>query len=222
MLQFPLNILSPTSYCEEDYFVTEANIYAKKWIDQWPGWGENRLNRIVLIIGEKGSGKTHLANIWQKKSNAFKIKNETLISKEYINLKNDSFIIEDLEKFYQQEEEIFHFINFILNNDKFLLLSAGTSIDNLRFKLADLVSRLKGVMQIVLKSPDFLMIKQILFKNFSDKHIKVDDKLIEYLSKRVTRSYPAIRQLVEELDRLSLSNQKRLTIPFVQKHFNII
>ena len=88
-LRFPIS----KKYYEQDYFVSSNNYSAFKLIDGWPDWPGKWLN----IYGEKGSGKTHLSTILEKK-----IKKSRLISANKINnniiqdLNNlDCLIIED-------------------------------------------------------------------------------------------------------------------------------
>ena len=50
-------------FYEQDFFVSTNNFSAFKLIDNWPKWPGKWLN----IYGEKGSGKTHLSKILEKK-----------------------------------------------------------------------------------------------------------------------------------------------------------
>ena len=54
------------SFDENDYYVSKSNYFAKNIIEAWPKWEK----KIVNLAGEKYSGKTHLSNIFKKKSNA--------------------------------------------------------------------------------------------------------------------------------------------------------
>ncbi len=221
MVQVPFSILSKPTYLEEDYFVAESNYQAKKWIDQWPNWGNSSLSNISIIIGDYGSGKTHLAQIWLRKSHAIEITAKELISKDYLTKKADCYLLENFHNLINSEEEILHFINFVINNKKYLLITTEKSIADLNLKISDLYSRLSGMMLVHLKNPTSEMLEQILFKEFSDKQIKVDAKLVQYLSKRIARSYPEVKRIVEKLDILSLMTKKKLTIPLVQKELRI-
>ena len=50
-------------YYEQDYYVSKNNFTAYRLIESWPNWPGKWLN----IFGEKGSGKTHLSKILEKK-----------------------------------------------------------------------------------------------------------------------------------------------------------
>ena len=51
---------------EHDYFVSKSNFFAFNLIQNWPNW-----EKILNISGDKFSGKTHLAKIFQNKSKLY-------------------------------------------------------------------------------------------------------------------------------------------------------
>ncbi len=220
MSQIPFQIKHKSNYSQDDYFVTESNKVAKQWIDKWPDWGDAVLSNITIIYGEEGSGKTHLSKIWQAKSEAYEISKDSLSSKEYISENADALLLEDIDTLVGFDEHIFHLINFCINNKKFLVITLGRALPEVDFALPDLLSRLRAILQIHLEKPDQEMFEQIIFKNLSDRQIAVDPKVINYLAKRMDRSYPEISKIVKKLDELSLETQNKLTIPLIQKNFN--
>ena len=64
--QFSLNLENKLNHEKNNFLVSKCNKKAFDLIERWPNWQSRKL----IIIGQKGSGKTHLSNIWQKKSNA--------------------------------------------------------------------------------------------------------------------------------------------------------
>jgi len=216
--QVPFLIKSETSYVEDDFFVSDANVIAKKFIDQWPNWGDSPLSKILFLVGEEGSGKTHLVKIWQKKSNALALSIGDILNHGFNNIEVSCFIFENIHRYGQYSEDILHLVNFCLNNNKFLFITSLTNVDSINIKLQDLTSRLKSATNISLLGPDQEVTSQILMKYFSDRQIKIDHKIIKYLSVRVPRSYPAIKKVIEDIDYISLTNKKPITIPFLQKY----
>ena len=65
-----------TKYYEQDFYVSSNNFSAYKLIESWPKWPGKWLN----VFGSKGSGKTHLSKILEKKIEKVKILNETEVS----------------------------------------------------------------------------------------------------------------------------------------------
>ncbi|MEQ9115402.1 MAG: DnaA/Hda family protein [Rickettsiales bacterium] len=222
MSQVPFNIKSSPSYLEDDFFVSDVNVFAKKWVDSWPNWGEGGLNKIFVLIGEEGSGKTHLANIWGERANAIELNISNIVNKTYNSSESDNFVFEDVHKYQSYAEDIFYLLNYVINNGKYLFITSSKSIKLIDFKLKDLSSRLSGAILVDLLSPDENVISQVIMKYFSDRQMRIDQKTIKFLSVRVPRSYPNVKKILEEIDYLSLKNKMPVTIPFLQKYFDLI
>lgn len=210
-----LDIGKLNSFDEDDYIITESNLEVIKWICQWPNWGNGIYSNITFITGEKSSGKTHLTKIWSEKSDAVYINQEALVTKTYMNQSSRNFVLEDLEKL-SCEEDIFHFVEFVINNKNSLVITSERSPQDLPFALPDLRSRLNSVLMMKIKKPDSKMVEQILVKYFSDRQIAVSEAVIKYLIARVDFSYRKISQLVEKLDKASLEAHKNVSIPFIK------
>ena len=56
-------------YYEQDFYVASNNFSAYNLIESWPNWPGKWLN----IFGSKGSGKTHLSKILEKKIDKIKL-----------------------------------------------------------------------------------------------------------------------------------------------------
>ena len=63
MKQLPLELPFRQLAGRDDFIVSECNVLALASIDQWPNWRGNY--RALNIVGPSGSGKSHLAAIWQ-------------------------------------------------------------------------------------------------------------------------------------------------------------
>src|SRR5690606_34361507 len=62
--QLSLGLTLPVSYAREDFLVAPGNAAALAWIDRWPDWP----NGVLILYGQAGSGKTHLAQIWASRT----------------------------------------------------------------------------------------------------------------------------------------------------------
>ena len=62
--QLLLNFNQKKNFENDNFYVSKSNFLAYEILKKWPRWEKNILN----IYGEKYSGKTHLANIFKKKS----------------------------------------------------------------------------------------------------------------------------------------------------------
>ena len=61
--QLIFNFPFKKTYLSQDFYVSKNNFNAFKLIESWPQWP----SRFINIFGQKGCGKTHLANILSSK-----------------------------------------------------------------------------------------------------------------------------------------------------------
>ena len=126
-LKFPFS----KKYYEQDYFVSSNNFSAFKLIDSWPNWPGKWLN----IFGEKGSGKTHLSKILEKKIKKTKLIEASNIDNKIIEEISgiECLIIDSFEN--NIDENLFYSIlNQSKQIDNYLLINSTSSIHN-TFKL---------------------------------------------------------------------------------------
>ena len=90
---------------------------------KWPDWGKERFDRIILLYGEEGSGKTHLAHVWQSISNS---KFLTADSLHNLYFAEKSLILEDIENINPMT--LLHLINIVQEKGQYLLLTSNTSL----------------------------------------------------------------------------------------------
>ena len=204
------------SFDENDYYVSKSNYFAKNIIEAWPKWEK----KIVNLVGEKYSGKTHLSNIFKKKSNALYLYSnniEDMILKK-IKLSN-SIIIEDLDESFD-EKLLYSIFNLVEQDNKYLLISSNKPIDTMKFTLPDLLSRLKNCIIATIEQPDDELIYAIILKSFSDRQIKLDNKIIDFIIKRIARSYSKMHEFIYKIDELSLKKKKSINFKTVKEIIN--
>ena len=201
------------NFKENDFYVSKSNIHAYKIINNWPKWEKNFLN----IWGERFSGKTHLVNIFLEKSKGIKIDASEINDKFLDPLKhNKNIVIENLDENIN-EELIYTIINIAENENKFLLITSESAISELRFKLEDLVSRCKNFILSKIHNPDDDLIYALIIKNLSDRQILIDKKLIEYIVKRIDRSYSNIINFIYKIDKIGLKEKKSIDFKIIKK-----
>ncbi len=202
LFNFELN----KSFNKNDFFVSESNFYAYKLLLSWPKWEK----KIINIYGEKYSGKTHLVEIFLEKHNGLKINLKDLESYDLDELRfNENIIIDNISN--DLDESLFYsFIDIIEKYNKFLILTSNISLNDLNFKLDDLKSRLKNCLYAEIQKPDDILIKALITKNLADYQIAIESKLVDYISKRITRSYIKIREFVCTINEISLKKKNQL------------
>jgi len=211
--QLLLNFNFSKNYKKDDFFVSKSNFFAFNLIDTWPKWEKN----IINICGEKYSGKTHLSEIFLNKNKGKILDSKKFIFNETHNLRiYQNIILEDFNNDID-EESIFSLINFVDQNNKYLLINSLKPINEMNFNLKDLKSRAKNSLVAKIEDPDDQLIKVLLAKNFSDRQIKIDNKLIEFAAKRITRSYGKIFEFIYKIDEMSLKMKKSIDLKTIKK-----
>ena len=211
--KFPFSI----KYYEQDFFVSSNNFSAHKLIDSWPNWPGNWLN----IFGEKGSGKSHLSKILEKKIKGIElIKANNIDNKIVDNLKNLECLIIDDFNGKVDENLLYSLLNQSKLLDKCILINSSNSIKNYNFQLKDLKSRINSFIFIGIELPTDDLLKVIITKNFSDKQIKISPKLTEFIIKNVDRSYEKMSKFLKDIDELSLTTGKSININLIKKALN--
>ena len=90
-------------------------------------------------------------------------------------------------------------------------------IKKLTIKLADLKSRLLSLSQVNLGLPDDTLLSRVIIKQFSDKGVKIDMEVVNYLLRRMDRSFLSANGLVAKIDFASIQSSRKITIPFVRE-----
>jgi len=202
-----------TNYFEEDFYVSKNNFEAYKLIESWPKWS----SRFINIFGPSGCGKTHLANIFSKKINSFFIKASNLNSDSLSDIKIKECLIIDEYKNNIEEKLFYSVLNQSHLSNQCIIINSLKPIQSFEVKLKDLKSRFSSFVNISIDLPTDELIKVIISKNFSDKQVKMDIKLLEYILKNIDRSYKGIFDLIDKLDDFSLSTGKSININLIKK-----
>ena len=214
ILKFP----TYQAYKKEDFYVSPGNQEAYDFINNWPKW----IKRIINIFGPSGSGKSHLASILKNKTSCLKIDSNELNEKIFLKFKTkEALIIENLNEKIS-EKLLFSLWNIALQDNKYLLITSIKPISSYKFKLTDLISRVKSSLAIGIDLPGDDLISVILAKNFSDKQIKVEKKHIDYIIKRIDRSYEKISQFILTLDKYSLKKGSPFSLKLIKEVLKMI
>ena len=214
ILKFPTH----QAYKKEDFYVSPSNQEAYDFINSWPRW----IKRTVNIFGPSGSGKSHLASILKNKTSCLQVNSNELNENIFIKYKTkEALIIENLDEKIS-ENLLFALWNIALQDNKYLMITSKKSIVSYKFKLKDLASRINSSLIIGIKLPSDDLISVILAKNFSDKQIKTEKKHIEYIIKRIDRSYEKISQFILILDKYSLKKGSPFSLKLIKEVLKMI
>ena len=197
----------------DDFFVSKSNYFAFQLIEKWPKWEKNILN----ISGEKFSGKSHLANIFCNKNKCIKIAEEQLNDEILKKLKLHENIVLDNFDNLTEERLLYSLFNLVDHDNKYLLINSIKPINEMNFDLHDLKSRSKNCLFAKIDKPDDELMFALILKNFSDRQIEIDKKFIDFIIKRIDRSYGKISDFIYKIDELSLKNKKPIDFKTIKE-----
>ena len=201
------------NFTYDDFFVSKCNYFAFSLIESWPKWEKNILN----IYGENFCGKSHLSEIFKRKNKAIIIKNDEINNNFFNKIRYYENIILDNLEFLSDEKTLYSIFNFVEQYNKYLIINSIDSINSIEFTLPDLKSRLKNCIFAKIDKPDDDMIFALVLKHFADRQIKIEKKIIEYITKRIERSYGKIFDFIYKVDQFSLINKKPIDYKSIKK-----
>ena len=201
------------NFKNEDFFLSKSNKHVFDFLNKWPKWERNFVN----VIGEKLSGKTHLINIFLQKNKGIKLEGKSLQNDDLKKIKiYENIVIENLS-LGVDEKLLYSLFNLIEQDNKFIIVTSRKPIVKISFDLKDLKSRLKNFILLNIEKPDDDLIFAIILKNLSDRQISLDDKFIEFIIKRIERSYSKIYDFIYKIDQISLKKKKPIDFKIIKE-----
>ena len=211
--QFLLELNHKTNFNEHDFYLSKSNYNAFNLINRWPDWNKKILN----ISGEKFSGKSHLANIFKIKSKAFFVKGNNIDNSIFKSLKlYECIVIDDFDE-CKKEEILYSIFNLVDQDNKYMLINSLKPINQISFNLPDLTSRSKNCLFAEIENPDDELLFAIILKNFSDRQIRIEKKIINFIISRIDRSYRKIDEFIYKIDQLSLKKKKPINFKTIKE-----
>ena len=201
------------NFKDDDFYVGKSNFYTFELINKWPKWEKNFLN----ISGEKFSGKTHLTNIFLKKFNGIRVESSLLTNENLRTIKPYQNVILENLNLDVNEKLIYTLFNIIDQDNKFLIITSLQPLAEINFRLEDLKSRTKNCLLAKIENPDDELMFALILKNLSDRQITLDKKLIDFIIKRVERSYGKIFEFIYKIDKISLKKKKSIDFKIINE-----
>ena len=201
------------NFKDEDFYVGKSNFFSFELINKWPKWEKNFLN----ISGDKFSGKTHLTNIFLKKFNGIRFESNFLNDENLRAIKPYQNVVLENLNLDVNEKLIYTLFNIIDQDNKFLIITSLEPITEINFKLEDLKSRTKNCLLAKIGNPDDELMFALILKNLSDRQITLDKKLIDFIIKRVERSYGKIFEFIYKIDKISLKKKKPIDFKIINE-----
>ena len=213
MAQLPLELGHRASFSGEDFLVAPSNQAAVAWLDRWPDWPSPGL----ALHGPAGSGKTHLAHVFQARASARMLAAADLPQSTPPQLLAGAraAILDGAPPL--DEHALLHLYNHIGEVGGHLLIVTREAPARWSVRLPDLSSRLSALPAVRIDPPDDRLMEALLIKLFADRQLGVAPEVVTYLSLRVERSFEALRRIVGLLDRESLARRRAVTLPLARE-----
>ena len=191
MAQIALPLNWPVADSDEDFLISDANRAAFDHLKRWSVWPV----MATILTGPRKSGRRLLGRIFVRKTGGR--------------------LFDNAEE--HDEEAIFHAWNEAQEKRRPLLIVADAPPPLWQVSLPDLRSRLAATPHAEIHDPDDALIGGLLLKMLGDRGIAAPPDLAEYLVPRIERSYVAVQQVVETLDRELLSHHRRINVTLVRR-----
>ncbi|HEY5280607.1 MAG TPA: DnaA/Hda family protein [Pseudolabrys sp.] len=206
--QLVLALDHAVSYARDDFLAGPSNATALALIERWPDWP----NRVMVLIGPEGAGKSHLAAMWAEASGA-RVLAANLLTEDLVPaaLATGALVLEDLEGDGLDERALFHLLNLAREEGADLLITARTHPAGFGVGIRDLASRLRALPSVALAPPDDELLRLVMVKLAADRQIALDQTVVSYVANRIERSFAAARAAVLTLDEESMRRHRPVT-----------
>jgi len=208
------NFNNTKNFFEENLIRDKSNSNVLNFLDKFPNWE----TKLINIVGEKKSGKSFILQLFRKKNQFNYISNKEDFEKKY----DELFLVDKLilDGFQINEDKFFSLINHFILHKKYLIISSREPLTMLEIKLLDLKSRLKEFLLIEIQNPSDDLIYSLILKYFSDNQIVIKKDLVEYIVKKIDRSYSSIEKFLIKLNDQSIIKKKKIDYKLINEVLN--
>lgn len=190
--------------------ISRCNEAAYALLEEWPRWP----HPILLVTGETGAGKSHLAACFAEEAGVALVRGADLNGDMALSLAVHHVVVDDADQ--ADDTALFHLINAVRNAGVTMLLTATTRRTG---GLADLDSRLRAVPEVALDPPDDALIRRVMFDAFRRRQLAVDAAVVDFLTARMERTLHEAMDWVARLDREGLARRRGPTRPLASRLF---
>ena len=201
--------LRPREEFSFDRFIVGAN---------GPNLEKFRTTGNTWLYGIEAVGKTHLANALVRECCRSILVDET--SYQFQGLEDFNLVI--LDGFDQWlgsrnlESDVLELYEKLLSNDRRLVVTTRANLNETRFVLRDLQSRMQTFYRIHVLPVGEDEKPALLHELADQRGMEIPDEVVQFLLVRIGRSQAELLRIVETLESESLLQQRVITVPFAK------
>lgn len=173
------------------FIVSASNRLAVSHIETWQDWP----TPVSILSGPLRSGRSALALQFARRSGGV--------------------VLDDVET--MSDEAIFHAWNEARDSARPLLLVSLDPPALWDIKLPDLRSRVASAPHVRIEEPDDELVRALLEAGFYRAGSAFSADVIDWLARRIERSYAAVDTVLALLNQASLSSNRKISIPFAKE-----
>ena len=191
MGQIALPLDWPVADKDEDFILSEANRTPFEHLKRWAIWPVP----VTLLTGPRKSGRSLLGRIFVRKTGGR--------------------LFDDAER--HDEETLFHAWNDALARRRPLLIIADLPPPGWDVRLPDLRSRLAATPHVEILDPDEDLLRHLIVKLLADRGVIVPEDVADFVVPRIERSYVAVQQAVDAIDRAMMSYNRTMSVALARR-----
>ena len=193
-VQLPLDLEAPDAFSRDKLMVNDAVQTVLDILLAPQTWLGNHL----IVLGPKGSGKTHLGHVFAETQGAQFLTAAETHALDTTDLPPVAFVVDDAE--VADESALFHLSNHVQKADQQLVLLTEKHPLLWEPEIADLASRLRAMRLLTLSEPDDALLSAILKTLFARRFIEPTTDTLDYIARRMQRSVGAAQKIVTDLE----------------------
>ena len=225
MSQIPLPLSFDKRFSYANYIAHDSAYVIQQLSALFDETGES----LIGLCGGVDSGKTHLLNACAHYARDCKIPFHLFDAQQLMQAKANNFGdfpqgsvigVDNLDLLAGNkpwEEQFYHLINRVKNGELRLVFSLSRMPRDTGFRLPDLKSRLMWGLLITLQPVDDQQLESILQQRARLLGLKISDDAVAYLLSHFSRKLSDQMELLYRLDHISLSSQRRITVPLIKQ-----
>ena len=211
MQQLPLDMPFPKLRGRDNFIIGACNRLAAAWINRWPDWPKP--GHSLNLVGPGGAGKSHLAAIWQEMCGARLCGGPAELASILADSEVPLVVIDKIDSAFEwPEDTLFNLFTRCDLESGGLLMLSEQPVAQMYWELADLRSRMRGVVMASIDLPDDALVYALFEKYFTDRQLLAPPAMLRYLISRMERSFDAVQTIATALDQRSIADKKPLSV----------